>query len=134
MLVPILFVISGLMGAALSGLIGSHYLVLGPGNLWALGLGFIAGFLAPLWWSLLGVGFGNLNHIVSCQELERWSHTIFIAAVLGILAGLFVFAMENPLVPPFSPMAMSYLLTFIVVAEVVSILGRGFNWLLGRIA
>lgn len=140
MIIPILL-ISGLAGSVLAGL-GRYALsvfadrplpVSGTDAMTILGLGFVAGIVTPFWWSLLGVGYGNSYYAVVCRERERWCHTIFIAAVLGILLGVAVFAAENPRVSPLSLVVVPYLLVFIIVAEGVMILGRGFNWILGSV-
>ena len=141
MVITVLFV-SGLMGAVVSGLglavvsglVGSSFPLSGQVSLMAMFLGFVAGFSAPLMWSIMGVGFANRDCTNGCSEGEYWCHAVFIAVAFGTFQGIIVFAVANLAKPPVSLIpSVPYIFAFIIVAEIVGILGRGFNWLLGRV-
>lgn len=135
-----LFVLSGLVGAALSawsiylvsGLVRG-YQMSGPSGLAALVLGFVGGLGAPYVWSWLGVGFRKFDCNAKDSESSRWIYLICVLApILGLMQGTVVYLMGYFASKPNESLIVSvlYVLASILVAEAMGVLGRGFNWLM----
>lgn len=141
-LIWLVLILAGLLGAAVSLLSGyaastltaNPFQILDSGSLAALVSGFIGGFGAPIMWSVLGVGYAKEPRNANDSERERWVFTLLLGALLGGLQGAVIFAIAYPLSSSGAVFQTAvYVAIFIVNAELVGTLGRGFNAVLFRI-